>query len=354
MSKDISQETILGLDVSEKFIRWCEISAEGVLEGDGRFRNNREQLVRHFSRERVAVALEVGSHSRWIAKELSALGHEVLVLDPRRLKLISGSVYKDDKLDAERLAVLTRTSWRLLKTVQPRAEGDQRALSLVRARATLVEMRTKAVNAVRGLLKPYGVRIGKTGRSPKFRAEALRVMPAELAEILDPMLQSIESLNAAITDLDRQVEDYLPKLAGDAMHLLEIDGVGALTLLYFVALVGDPYRFEKNRTIGSYLGLCPKRDDSGDRTSELGITKAGDRYMRALLANCASHILGPFGKDCDLRRGGLRVAGQSAKRGPKKRAKTAVSRKLAVLMLSLWKTGEQYDPDRNRPLEKAA
>lgn len=353
MNDDITLDTIVGLDVSEKYIHFCELTTEGVFESEGRFRTNRQQLAKRFACPPVTAVLEVGSHSRWITEELRALGHQVMVLDPRRLKLITASIYKDDKIDAQALAMLALECPRLLKTVEPRGDGQQIALTLVRARADLVEMRTKAVNAVRGLLKPYGLRIGKKGSSPNFGAEAREVMPEELATILNPMLDVIEKLNASIKAYDKQVEDMVPEIASDAMHLLEIDGVAHLTLLYFVALVGDPYRFTKTRDIGSYLGLCRKRDDSGDRTSQLGITKAGDKYMRALLANCASHIIGPFGKDCDLRRWGERLAGTS--RGQRNRARTGISRKLAVMMLAMWKSGEAYDPERNStPIQLAA
>jgi transposase len=336
----------VGLDVSEKFIQFHEVSADGEVVEEGRFRCTADKLRDRFGRmEERRVVLEVGSHSRWITEVLLELGHTVLLLDPRRLKLIAGTLYKDDTIDAEVLASL---GWRvpeMLKTVRLREAKDQKALTLVRSRGALVESRTKLVNTVRGVLKPYGIRLPKEGRSSTFASSARESLPAEMLALIAPMIAAIEQLNTGIKLYDREAEQLLPKLAPDAVHLTQIAGVGALTALYFAALVGDPHRFGNTRNIGAYLGLCRKRSDSGDYKSQLRITKAGDSYMRALLANCASYILGPFGPDCDLRRWGLaRIGAGKKSRAEKKKAKTAVSRKLAVLMLTLWKTGNAYDP----------
>lgn len=336
----------VGLDVGEKYIHFCELSAEGEVVEDGRFMCTADKLRERFERmDERRVVLEVGSHSRWIAEVLMELGHTVLLLDPRRLKLIAGTLYKDDKIDAELLAMLGWKVPEMLKTVRLREVKDQKALTLVRSRAALVESRTKLVNTVRGVLKPYGVRLQKEGRSSTFVSSARESLPAEMLALIAPMLTTIELLNKGIKQYDVDAEQLLPQVAPEAVHLTRITGVGALTVLYFAALVGDPHRFGNSRNIGAYLGLCRKRSDSGDYTSQLGITKAGDSYMRALLANCASYILGPFGKDCDLRRWGLaRIGAGQKSRAEKKKAKVAVSRKLAVLMLTLWKSGAAYDP----------
>lgn len=336
----------VGLDVGDKFIHFHELSAHGEVVEEGRFKCTADKLRERFERmgER-RVVVEVGSHSRWIAELLMELGHTVLLLDPRRLKLIAGTLYKDDKIDAEVLALL---GWRvpeMLKVVRLREAKDQKALTLVRSRSALVESRTKLVNTVRGVLKPYGIRLPKEGRSSAFIRFARESLPAEMLTLIAPMLGAIEQLNTAIKQYDAEAELLLPRLAPDAVHLTGITGVGALTVLYFVALVGDPNRFANCRNIGAYLGLCRKRSDSGDYQSQLRITKAGDAYMRSLLANCASYMLGPFGQDCDLRRWGLaRIGTGKEGRVEKKKATVAVSRKLAVLMLTLWKSGNAYDP----------
>jgi transposase len=116
-----------------------------------------------------------------------------------------------------------------------------------------------------------------------------------------------------------------------------------LTALTFVLTLEDPYRFEKSRMVGAYLGLVPARDQSGDRDPQKRISKEGDEMLRRLLVSSAHYILGPFGSDSDLRRHGEKIASRGAKNS-KKRAVVAVARKLSVLLHRLWVTGEAYDP----------
>jgi len=355
MKKSTPTVTV-GLDVGEQFIHLCEMDAtSGVIE-TAKFRNGRHHVRKRFEGvERCRIVLEAGSHSRWLAEDLTEMGHEVLVVNPRKLKLVSDSLYKDDTLDAERLADLGQSVPHLLGVVRVRSEQHHRALVLVRARAKAVKCRTLTINAIRGLLKPFGIRIRKDGRASTFITYCRNELPADLAPLIEPLLATLEALNQAIKDYERQVEPMLEKLAPEAVHLTAIHGVGALTALYFVALVGDPHRFSKTRSIGSFLGLVRGRKDSGKKKSEQHITKAGDPYMRALLGNAASHIVGPFGADNDLRRWALARPDQTA--GHRRITKTALARKLAVLMLTLWKTGDAYAPLHNaarQPVEVAA
>ena len=101
------------------------------------------------------------------------------------------------------------------------------------------------------------------------------------------------------------------------------------------------------------MGAVPRRDQSGDTDRRLGVTKSGNKFLRKLLIQCANYIVGPFGKDSELRRFGLKILGNGGKYA-KKRAATAVARKLAVLMYRLWSTGEVYDPFYNERNLKAA
>jgi transposase len=129
----------------------------------------------------------------------------------------------------------------------------------------------------------------------------------------------------------------------------QVHGVGVHTAVAFMLTIGDPERFPKSRQIGCFLGLRPKKKNSGDGKPQLGITKGGDSYLRKILVNCAQWILGPHGRDSDLRRFGLRICERGGKNA-KKRAVVAVARKLAVLMHRLWVTGEVYEPLHNSKL----
>jgi transposase len=128
--------------------------------------------------------------------------------------------------------------------------------------------------------------------------------------------------------------------------LRQVEGIGVLTALTFVLTLEDPSRFEKSRSVGAYLGLVPATDRSRNRDPQKRISKEGDEMLRRLLVGSAHYVLGPFGKDSDLRRHGEKIAARGGKNS-KKRAVVAVARKLSVLLHHLWVTGEVYDPLHN-------
>jgi transposase len=118
-------------------------------------------------------------------------------------------------------------------------------------------------------------------------------------------------------------------------------------------VIGDPKRFKRPRDVGAYLGLVPRRDQSGGHDPQLRISKTGDRMGRTLLVQCAHHILGRFGQDSDLRRFGEKLAARGGKTA-KKRAVVATARKLAVLLFALLRTGEAYEPLRHSAKSRAS
>ena len=125
--------------------------------------------------------------------------------------------------------------------------------------------------------------------------------------------------------------------------------VGPLISLTYVLTLEDPYRFKTSRDVGAYLGMVPRQRQSGEQDPELGITKAGNAYLRQLLIQGAHYIVGPYGSDCHLRRWALRrMGGKNAR----KRTLVAVARKLAVLLHRLWVTGEVYEPLRGEQREE--
>jgi transposase len=168
-------------------------------------------------------------------------------------------------------------------------------------------------------------------------------MPAELAAALDPVRKSIEDLTTRIRHYDQLIDDFCAKKYPETLGLQGIGGVGPVTTLAFILTLEESGRFAESRAVGPFLGLVPRRDQSGAIDKQLRITKAGDAYLRRLLVGCAHYILGHFGPDCDLRRFGLKLAARGGKNA-KRRAVVAVARKLGVLMHHLWKTGAVYDP----------
>ena len=218
-------------------------------------------------------------------------------------------------------------------------------MALIRSREALVSTRTQLVNHVRGTVKSFGGRLPKCP-ARSFHNRALEHIPEVLWPALEPILQTIGSLTQRIHDYDRQLETISKEHYPETELLRQVEGVGPLTALTFALTMEDPYRFEKSRSMGAYLGLVPARDQSGDRDPQKRISKEGDEMLRKLLVSGAHYILGPFGSDSDLRRHGQKIASRGGKNA-KKRAAVAVARKLAVLLHSLWVSGEVYEPLRN-------
>ncbi len=168
-------------------------------------------------------------------------------------------------------------------------------------------------------------------------------IPEALRPTLVPVLEMIGTLSTQIRTYDRQIERLCSDRYPETALLRAVPGVGPLTALGYVLTLEDPTRFRRSRDVGPYLGLVPRRRDTGESEPQLRISKAGDEMLRRLLVGAAHYILGPFGPDTDLRRWGLKIAERGGKNA-KKRAVVAVARKLAVLLHRLWLTGEVYEP----------
>jgi transposase len=333
-------ETI-GCDLGDKKSDVCVLDAEGKVQLRASVRTTKKGIAAFFTRARAHVVIEVGAHSRWVSSLLKELGHQVTVANPRRVKLISESNNKTDRHDAELLARLGRTDISLLAPVEHRTPQAQSDLAVAKARDTLVATRTKLVNHVRGTVKSFGERLPMC-TTESFARQTRALIPSELKPALEPIYLTLDCLTQQIKEQDKLIE-RVAKRYPDVDVVSQVSGVGALTALVFLLTIEDKNRFAKSRMVGAFLGLRPRKSKSGDSDPQLRITKTGDPFVRRLLVNGANYILGPFGKESDLRRWGLELAKRGGKNA-KKRAKVAVARKLAVLMHRLWMTGEVYEP----------
>ena len=333
-----------GLDIGDKYSHLCLIDTDsGEAIEEGRLRTTPEALKRRFASEQhLRIAIEAGTHSPWVSRLLEECGHEVLVANARKLRLIYANKRKTDEVDAENLARLARLDPKLLYPLKHRGEDSQAHMAIIRSRQALVDCRTQLVNHVRGAVKSFGHRLPKCP-ARSFHKRAPEHLPKALVPALGPILEQIGSLTERIRDYDRKLEEISKESYPETELLRQVEGIGPLTALTFVLTVEDPSRFAKSRSVGAYLGLVPATDRSGDRDPQKRISKEGDEMLRKLLVGSAHYILGPFGKDSDLRRHGEKIASRGAKNA-KKRAAVAVARKLSVLLHRLWVSGELYDP----------
>jgi transposase len=336
----------IGMDLGDDISRYCVLDDQGEIVREASVVTKKKPMLQTFGAlKRCRIAIEVGTHSPWVSRLLKDLGHEVIVANARQVKLISASSRKDDRLDAQTLARLARVDPQLLRPIQHRSEKAQGHLMAIRVRAALVEARTSLVNTARGLAKASGERLVQCD-TDQLRAERMEGLPTQLREALEPLIKEIESLTEQIHASDRKIEQIARDEYPETALLRQVSGVGTLIALTFVLTIEDRERFQKSRDVGCYVGLRPKRSESGQSQPQLRITKEGDIYLRKMLVQGAHYILGYRGPDTDLKRWGLRLAARGGKNA-KKRAIVAVARKLAVLLHRLWVTGEVYEPLRN-------
>lgn len=333
----------VGLDLGDKRHAVCVLDESGRVMLETNIAATQEGLRRLIKRTgRCRVALEAGTHSPWVSHVLDGLGCEVLVANPRRTRAIWDRVDKSDGSDAEMLARLARVDPHLLRPIHHRSREAQADLALIKARAALVRARTGLITHARGLVKSFGACLPKCD-ADSFARCAVEAVPVDLRLALEPILRSIAELTEKIKGYNQTIERISKQKYPETAHLRTVSGVGPLTALGFVLTLEDPQRFAKSRSVGAYLGLTPKRDQSGERDKQLRITKAGDRHLRWLLVQCAHKILGPCSPDSALRRAGLRQMERGGKNA-KKRAVVAVARKLAVVLHRLWIERGVYQP----------
>ena len=347
--KTLIPETTIGIDLGDKKHAICAINKDGEVLKQ-RSINNNETSLTNLSKQfpKARIVMETGTHSPWISRLFERLGHEVLVANARKLKAIYTNTHKSDEVDSMILARLGRFDPKLLHPIKHRSEQSHRDLLQIKLRDCLVRERVNIINSVRGTLKSLGIRT-KSPSTKCFSKQARQMLATtnnEVLELIEPALQIIDSLSEKIKELDKAIELLAQNSYPITQKLQQINGVGALTALTFVLTIDDPNRFTSSRSVGAYLGLTPRRDQSGDRDIQLPITKAGDTYLRRLLVGAAQYALGAYGKDCYLRSHGLLLAERGGKRA-KNKAVIAIARKMAVLMHSLMVSEQDYDPQLN-------
>ena len=336
----------IAMDLSDNENEFCLINDRGDIMKRGKVVNRPAEidlfLGKLGGKKNLTLIIEAGTCSPWISHIAELHGILVAVANPRKVRAIWDTVNKSDERDAELLARLGRVDIQLLAPIKHRALEAQTHLSVVRLRETAVKVRTLISNSVRGTLKSLGIFLDNVNSPEQMPRKVPQQLSSELLKIVEPLLIMISTANEQIKKYDKEIEKLCKKYPV-CQQFMQIKGVGTTTALTFYLTVFDPGRMRHTRDVGAYLGLIPKRDQSGQVDKRLGITKAGDTLCRTMLVRAANYIMGQFGEDCTLKRFGLKLKAKGGK-APTKRASTAVARKLAVLLLSMWKSGEDYRP----------
>lgn len=337
-------EQYVGLDVSMEETSVCIIDKNGAVIFEGEVLTQPEAiaaLLRQRAANVVRVAFEAGALSSWLWHELKASGFPVVCLDARHAKAaLSMRLNKSDRNDARGLAELVRMGWYREARVKSMESRYIRALLI--ARAKMVDLKRDIENQMRGLLKSLGIVLGKVaGQSLLTKIAVVLRQALHLRPIIEPMMIAHSALATQILNYDEHVR-MLAKANSTVRRLMTVPGVGPVTALAFVSTIDDPKRFAFANDVGAYLGLTPRRHQSGevDRTGR--ISKHGDRLMRYYLFEAANVLLNVVRRGSPLKIWGSKLT----KRIGHKKAKVAVARKLAIILHCIWTDGTEFQWER--------
>jgi transposase len=298
-----------------------------------------EATIRKHAPDAVRIGLETGQLTTWLWQALTDAGLPMVCLDARQARAaLNMKINKTDDNDAEGLAHLVRSGW--YREVRVKSREAMLARSLLGARTQLLGIVTDLSNQIRGLMKTFGLVVPK-GAGTVFEANVRRLLEDEkaVAAIVLPLLDAWRAVRAQAADLDRQLLSMVRENAA-CRRLMTIPGVGAVVALSFVTAIETPETFTRSRDVGAWIGLTPRRYQSGEVDYEGHISRRGDARLRSLLFEAAMAMLTRVRGESDLRSWGLALR----KRLGFKRAAVALARKLAVIMHAMLKTGTDFNP----------
>ena len=334
----------VGLDVSLEKTAICVIDDHGRLLMRTSAPSDPQSIAavvcRH-AQDAERIVLESGQLSTWLTRELRCLGLPVICVDARQAhRALSGRLNKSDPADAEGLAQLARTGW--FRAIHVKSLTSDRLRALIAARDRLIRIRKDLEGQARGMLKTFGVKLGpiKPGRERAgFRDQVRLAVPDEPA--LKVALEALLEAHQAVCREYEQLDNAVRRWARDhelITRMMTVPGIGPITAAAFIAVIDQPDRFTTSASVAAYVGLTPRRFQSGQVDYSGRISKSGDPMLRACLYEAACALLSRVSRFSSLKSWGVRLA---ARKGYRKAA-VAVARKLAVILFRIWKDGSSF------------
>ena len=335
-------EYFAGLDVSMEETHVCVVDRDGVVIHEAKVSSAPGAIAVALSKAPACrrVVFETGRMAPMLYHGLIEHGVPVVCIESRQAyqALKSLATHKTDRNDARGLAHLARTGF--FKPVHVKSLPAHAVRSLIIARKKLVGQRVTLENQIRGLAVVFGVRLPRA-LSPAFIEQALAASDGVdgLSAAMRGLVAARDAVLGAILAIDSDMK-RLARASDACRQLMTIPGVGQLTALAFSAAIDDPERFKRSRDIGAYLGLVPRRYQSGEVDYTGSISKCGDRRVRTLLYEAANVMLTRYKGQLKLKDWALAIA----KRSTLRKAKVALARRLDIIMHAMLRDGTDFVP----------
>ena len=332
-------ELFIGFDVSLASTAICVLGDRGKVVKEARAASEPEALasfLHSLSGNVVVVGLEAGPLSQWLHRHLTEAGFEVVLMETRHVKgALKAMPIKTDRRDAFGIARLLQLGW--FRPVHCKSVSAQEVRSLLTSRKSVLNAAIKLEQSIRGVLRNFGLKVGRvTERRFEARIRELTDGNPMLEAAVAPILRLRLALREELAGLEKLLRD-LAKDDPVCRLMMTMPGVGTLVALTVRSAIDDPARFRSSKDVGPWVGLTPRREQSGERDLVGRITRAGDETLRTALYQAATTML-HRGQHNWLVAWALRVA----KRRGKKRATTALARRIGVVLHRMWRDGTEF------------
>jgi transposase len=336
-------EYYAGIDVSLECSSVCVMDGSGKFVREAKVASEPEALIGWFgslglSLERIG--LEAGPLSQWLYAAMREAGLAVELLETRHVRdAFRAMPVKSDRNDARGIAQLMRLGW--FRPVHCKSMDAQEVRAVLTARKLVQTKLLDVENSLRGILRGFGLKVGKTTpRSFAGRIQELVDGQPNLEAIGEALLSVRAVLQREFNAFERRVR-AMARLNARTRLLMSTPAVGPIVALTYAAAIDDPARFKSSKQAGSHFGLTPKKYQSGETDRSGRISKIGDASVREALYQAAHVMLTKPVKDCsELKGWAMRIA----RRAGMNKAKVALARKLAVILHRMLANGTPFNP----------
>jgi transposase len=331
-----------GIDVSLECSSVCVVDASGKIVREAKVASEPAALIAWFHLpgfEFERVGLEAGPLSQWLFAAMRDAKLAVELLETRHVrKAFEAMPVKSDRNDARGIAQLMRLGW--FRPVHCKSMSAQETRSLLTARKLVQSKLHDVENSLRGILRGFGLKVGKTtDRKFAGRIEELVVSHPHLQTIANALLAVRAVLRQEFAAFEKQVRK-LARSNARARLLMSTPAVGPMVALTYVSAIDDPARFKSSKQAGAHFGLTPKKHQSGETDYTGRISKIGDASVRTALYEAAHIMLTKPLKGCtQLKSWAMRIA----RRAGMSKAKVALARRLAVILHRMLADGKPFN-----------